>query len=59
MRFLLPHTDAGAFVQLLVVLAVGLVSLVALVRRGAVQVAWLVGGIMMMVIGFFALRTIH
>lgn len=58
-ELLLPRTDAGAFVQLAAVLGVGAPLLVWVVRRGFREWAWLLGGLMVFVLGFFALRTVH
>ncbi len=56
-ELLLPRTDAGALAQLIVVLVVWIGLLVA-VRR-SVEARLLVGGVGMVILAWFALRTVH
>ena len=56
-QILLPSTDAGVLVQVVVVTAVW-VCLLVIVRRSA-EVRLLVGGLGMITLGWFALRTLH
>ena len=58
-ELLLPRTDLGAFVQLATTLAIGIPLVVALRRRRARELLWFVGGSMVLVLSFFALRTVH
>lgn len=59
MDVLLPRTDAGVFVQLVVTLVVGLPLLALTLRRRQTELAWFVGGGLVFLLGFFALRTVH
>ena len=56
-QILLPSTDAGVLVQVVVVTAVW-VCLLVVVRRSA-EVRLLVGGLGMITLAWFALRTLH
>lgn len=56
---LLPRTDAGAFIQLLVVVGIGVPLVALLIRRRSTEAAWFVGGLLVFLLGFFALRTMH
>lgn len=59
LEILLPRTDAGALVQLIITLVVGVPALVILVRRRASEFSWLVGGLLLLVLAFYAFRTVH
>lgn len=56
-QILLPSTDAGVLVQVVVVTAVW-ACLLVIVRRSA-EVRLLVGGLGMITLAWFALRTLH
>lgn len=55
----LPRTDPGVAVQLVATLVVGLPLVVMLARRRLTEVVWFVGGLVLLLLGFFALRTVH
>lgn len=57
LELLLPRTDAGALVQVAVVLP-ALVALLLVVRRHG-ELRTLVLGVTMLTAGLFALRTVH
>ncbi|MEX2393675.1 MAG: hypothetical protein WD826_04245 [Actinomycetota bacterium] len=59
LELLLPRTDAGAFVQLVITMSVGLPLVWWLRRRRATELTWFVGGSLVLVLGFYALRTVH
>lgn len=59
LELLLPRTDAGVAVQLVITLVAGVPLLAWLLRRRAHDLAWLVGGLMTLLLGFYAFRTVH
>jgi hypothetical protein len=59
LELLLPRTDAGVVVQLLVTLAIGLPVLAWLYRRRDTELLWFAGGLVLLVLGLFAIRTVH
>ncbi len=59
LELLLPRTDAGALVQLVATLAVGLPLVWWLRRRRATEPLWFVIGLLVLAIGWYALRTVH
>lgn len=56
---LLPRTDLGALVQLILTLVICAPVTFFLWRRGQTEAVWLVVGIAVLMLGFFALRTVH
>jgi len=58
-ELLLPRTDAGVAVQLVLTLVTGVPLFVWLRRRRLTEQAWLVGGVITFLLGFFAFRTVH
>ncbi len=56
---LLPRTDAGALVQLIVTIVVGAPVFILTLRRGVAEVSWFVGGLLLFVLAFYAFRTVH
>jgi hypothetical protein len=60
LHLILPRTDAGVAVQVLVTLLIG-VPLVLLLyrRRASTEIVWFVGGVVVLLLGLYALRTIH
>lgn len=59
MGILLPRTDLAVLVQLVATLVIGVPLFVVAKRRGGSDLAWFVGGAMLFLLGFFALRTAH
>lgn len=45
--------------QLVATLVVGLPLVVMLARRRLTEVVWFVGGLVLLLLGFFAFRTVH
>ncbi|MGH7856571.1 MAG: hypothetical protein ACREQY_04510 [Candidatus Binatia bacterium] len=58
-ELLLPRTDAGVAVQVAVTLAVGIPVVVSLARRRSHDLVWFVGGLGLLLLGFFAFRAVH
>ncbi len=56
---LLPRTDAGALVQLIVTLCAGVPALVFAIRRGSAEFGWFIGGLLLFTLAFYAFRTVH
>ena len=56
---LLPRTDAGVLVQVLLTIAIGTPLVVALYRRRATELVWFVGGLEVLLLGLYAFRTVH
>lgn len=59
LEILLPRTDAGVLVQVLVTIAIGAPIVYLLYRRRATEFLWFVGGLMILLLGLFAFRTVH
>lgn len=59
LEILLPRTDLGALVQLIVVVATGVPLVVWLRRRRMTEQAWFAVGMLALLLGWFALRTVH
>lgn len=55
----LPRTDLGVLVQVLLTLVVGTPIVLALYRRRLGELVWFVGGLMVLLLGLFAYRTVH
>ena len=55
----LPRTDAGVVIQLLLTVIVGVPIVVLLYRRRATEFVWFVGGLVTLLLGLFAIRTVH
>ncbi len=58
-ELLLPRTDLGALLQLVVTIVFGLPLALWLRRRRATEALWFVAGVLLLVLGFFAFRTVH
>lgn len=60
LSLILPRTDAGVVVQVLLTVVIG-APLVWLLyrRRVSPEVVWFAGGVVVLLLGLFALRTIH
>jgi hypothetical protein len=56
---LLPRTDGGVVVQLMITVIAGSFLLGILVRKGLHDAAWAVGGIFTLWSALMALRTLH
>ena len=60
MRSLLfPRTDAGVIAQLVLTLLVGGPIVWTLWRRGLSELVWFAGGVVVLLLGLFAVRTVH
>jgi len=55
----LPRTDAGVIVQLLLTLAIGAPIVYRLWRDGLTELTWFAGGVVVLLLGLFAVRTVH
>lgn len=58
-ELLLPRTDAGVAVQVALTLVLGVPLFVWLRHRRLTEQAWLVGGAITFLLGFFAFRAVH
>jgi len=58
-QLFLPHTDAGVLVQLLLTIVVGGPIVWSLWRRGLTEYVWFAGGVVVLLLGLFAVRTVH
>ena len=58
-ELLLPHTDGGVIVQLLITALAGSTLLIILLRKGLHDAAWAAGGVVAMWTALMALRTLH
>jgi hypothetical protein len=56
---LLPRTDGGVVVQLLITLFAGSILLGILMRKGKPDAGWAVGGLFVLWGALMALRTLH
>jgi hypothetical protein len=54
-----PRTDAGVLAQVVLTMIVGTPLVVALHRRRLTELVWFVGGLMLLLLGLFAFRTVH
>jgi hypothetical protein len=58
-QLFLPRTDAGVLVQLILTLVVGGPIVWRLWRQGLTELVWFAGGVVVLLLGLFAVRTIH
>jgi hypothetical protein len=58
-ELLLPRTDGGVIVQLLITALAGSTLLIVLSRKGLHDAAWAAGGVVVMWTALMALRTLH
>jgi hypothetical protein len=58
-QVLFPHTDAGVIVQLIVTVVIGGPIVWSLWRRGLTELVWFAGGVVVLLLGLFAVRTVH
>jgi len=54
-----PRTDGGVIAQLLVTLVIGGPIVWSLWRRHETELVWFAGGIVVLLLGLFAVRTLH
>lgn len=59
LEVLLPRTDRGVLFQTLVTLLIAPLPLIALVRQGKREAAWLLAGVITMWVALLGLRTLH
>lgn len=60
MRALLfPRTDGGVIAQLVLTLLIGGPIVWRLWRRGSSELVWFAGGVVVLLLGLFAVRTVH
>lgn len=59
LELLLPRTDAGVLVQVALTIVIGTLLVVVLYRRRATELVWFVGGLELLLLGFYAFRTVH
>jgi hypothetical protein len=55
----LPRTDGGVLAQLVLTISVGTPIVWSLWRRGLTELVWFAGGTVVLLLGLFAVRTIH
>jgi hypothetical protein len=55
----LPKTDAGLLVQVVLTIVIGVPLVVALYRRRAGELVWFFGGLVVLLLGLFAFRSVH
>jgi hypothetical protein len=55
----LPRTDTGVIVQLVVTLVIGGPIVWSLWRHGHTELVWFAGGVVVLLLGLFAVRTVH
>lgn len=58
-ELLLPGSDGTVAVQLAATALVGPLAVALLIRRGQHEVAWLVGGVLVVWLAFLGLRSLH
>lgn len=58
-ELLLPTSDAAVAVQLAATAVIGPVALLMLLRRGQRDIAWAVGGLVVLWLAFAAFRSLH
>jgi hypothetical protein len=58
-QLFLPRTDAGVIAQLVVTLVIGPPIVWMLWRRGLTELVWFAGGVVVLLLGLFAVRTVH
>lgn len=56
---LLPRTDGGVILQLVLTLAIGLPIVWRLWRQRQTELVWFAGGVVVLLLGLFAIRTVH
>ena len=60
MRHLLfPRTDGGVIAQLIVTVLIGGPIVASFWRRRQTELVWFSGGIVVLLLGLFAVRTVH
>jgi len=55
----LPRTDAGVIMQLVLTLLIGAPIVWRLWREGLTELVWFAGGVVVLLLGLFAVRTVH
>lgn len=58
-EFLVPRTDAGSLVQVVLTILIGTPIVIALYRRRLTELVWFVGGLELLLLGLYAYRTVH
>lgn len=58
-ELLLPRTDAGVLAQVVLTILIGTPIVIALYRRRLTELVWFVGGLEILLLGFYAFRTVH
>ena len=58
-QLFLPRTDGGVLLQLLLTLLIGAPIVYRLWKQGQTELTWFAGGIVVLLLGLFAVRTIH
>lgn len=56
---LLPGSDGGVAVQLAATALLGPLALALLIRRGQHDIAWVVGGVLVLWLAFAGFRSLH
>ena len=60
MRHLLfPRTDAGVIVQLVLTVLIGGPIVWRFWKQGLTELTWFAGGVVVLLLGLFAVRTVH
>jgi hypothetical protein len=58
-QLFLPRTDGGVIAQLVVTLLIGGPIVWTLWKRGLTELLWFAGGVVVLLLGLFAVRTVH
>lgn len=58
-ELLLPRTDAGVLAQVALTILIGTPIVIALYRRRLTELVWFVGGLEVLLLSFYAFRTVH
>ncbi len=59
LELFLPRTDAGVIVQVLLTLFIGVPLVLTFYRRRDSELVWFFGGLVVLLLGLFAFRTVH
>lgn len=58
-QLLFPRTDGGVILQLVLTLVIGAPIVWRLWREGLTELVWFAGGVVVLLLGLFAVRTVH
>jgi hypothetical protein len=55
----LPKTDVAVLVQVVLTIVIGVPVVVAMYRRRLGELVWFFGGLVVLLLGLFAYRSVH